>query len=462
MAKSKSNSSKKLNSKTPSQPHSNNGGPRKDRKSASFNKRKADSNTVDTQKHSKRPAVGNGRNRPTEKPLDEATFKRQFAANFYDVPMKKEPADTTLAQPPTPAVSRSLPNTSSRVHSLPPSPAPPQDGERDQITNSARKDFSPEEVLVSIIFRQPFVEQLAKIGIEQFIQEGGPCHDFGISRVQGFITRLDGMGIVDGLRTRVVDLLQQNLQDFCNALHARISDIGTLSSESARPPSAKRGLSADAGHSETSIIYDDQGGLGVKDPPSKGKKLSFSAVSAMNPTSDSQSIIQKYGTKSMKCGFDLLSRCVIDACSLAPRDGDDPSKIRRYAHQAWLKVDHHRKGEWQNLFDARHDPGTNIFAIGQDLLRSQQLLALVVPGYHSRVGEAGPLAARVQKNAEKESAPHPPRSKYMTPRRYGLHDQNPSIGFQSHTPRLEPSPPTAKSSTSCKLSRPHTIQDFAY
>lgn len=404
MAKSKSNPSKQLHSKTPSKPHSN-GGQRKDHRSADFSKRKAESHTADSQKQSKRPAVGNGRNRSTETPLDEATFKRQFAANFYEVPIKKEPNNTVLLPPSKPAASHSLPNTPGRAHSVPFTAATSHDGEGHQSIDSARKDFSPEEVLVSIIFRQPFVEQLAKVGIEQFIQEGGPCHDFGISRVQGFITRLDGMGIVDDLRTRVVDLLQQNLQDFCNALHARISDIGTLSSK----PAPKRSLGADAEHSETSIIYDDQRGFieGVKDLASNGKKLSFSAVSAINPPSDSQSIIQKYGTKSMKCGFDLLSRCVIDACSLAPRDDDDPAKIRRYAHQVWLKVDHHRKGEWQNLFDARHDPGTNIFARGQDLLQSQQLLALVVPGFHSRVWEAGPLAARVQKDAEKESAPTP-------------------------------------------------------
>lgn len=241
MAKSKSNSSKKLHSKSPSKPHSS-GGQRKDHRSANFSKRKAETHTADNQKHSKRPAVGNGRNRPTETPLDEATFKRQFAAKFYDVPIKKEPADTVLLPPPKPAASHSLPNTSGRAHSVPFTAATSHDGEGHQSIDSARKDFGPEEVLVSIIFRKPFVEQLAKVGIEQYIQEGGPCHDLGINRVQGFITRLDGMGIVDDLRIRVVDLLQQNLQDFCNALHARISDIGTLSTTSAKLPTTKRSL----------------------------------------------------------------------------------------------------------------------------------------------------------------------------------------------------------------------------
>lgn len=163
----------------------------------------------------------------------------------------------------------------------------------------------------------------------------------------------------------------------------------------------------------------------------------------------------------MKCAFDLLARCVIDACSLAPMDGDDPVKTRQYAHRAWRKVSYLQKSDWQNLFDARYDPGANVFARGQDLLRFHNLLAHVVPGFHSRVWKVGPSTSPLQENAEQKSAPPTPKCKGLPPRRNVSHDQNPNLGSRGHTPRLEPSASIAQASSSCMFIRPHTYETFA-
>lgn len=412
MAKSKS-SPKESRSKTPSKPPSDEG-PHKSHESASFSKRKADFRAVDTQTQSKRLAVGKERGRPIEATLDEATFKKQFAADFYNVPIKKEPIDTALESPPTPAVSQFLPNTSSQVPSVSRSSATPRDGKSDQFTDSARKDFSPEEVLVSIVFRQPFVEQLAKVGIEHFIQEGGPCNDFGINRVQDFIARLDSTGIHDDLRIRVVGLLQQNLRSTCNTLRARIGDIGRLSPDkNPKPP-----FEAEYSKESTSVENHSCSINGAKDVGSHRTKLTSSLVPAIKQPSGSQSVVQQYGTASMKGAFDILARCVIDACSLAPRDDDDPVMIRQYAHKAWRKVSYLQKSDWQNLFDRRYDSETNIFSRGQDVLRAHRLLALVVPDFHLRVWDTGTSASRISKNAETEPSP---TFKTSSPRSNVLH-----------------------------------------
>lgn len=572
--------------------------------STSSSKRKAESRPPSADHGIKRLATGKGPSQ-SGNVLDEATFKRQFAADFCKV--KEEELENAVTAPiSTPARLNSVPNAPDRESSLPINPVTPGVRGDSQAASLTQHRFGPEEVLISIIFRQPFAEQLARAGIEHFIQEGRRDYhagnELGISRVNDFIALLDSKGIPDDLRARVVGMLQQDLRESCNNLHARIGDLGLRSSSEPVPADAHRAMAADGDRSGTmtvsrlegveiptapsesnratatstqretlqgshtaesdssSYVPDDgrdetvdnwqekarelatgvetrnivkalprqsrppetagatshnNNGCGTGTEKSSGSK-SESRMSRMRsvdvlrhdktitgeeasdasveddnsdyvdggenvlsswrkpsvPTTPvkkrrsakhrSLRNVEQYGTAMVKKAFDIFARCAISACSIAPREDDDPVEIRAHALKAWRKVGYTQKGEWEKLFADRHKADADISNKGHKLLESDQLLPLVIPHFHSRAWVTGSShqdsqgAAASSQLTPAESMASTSQDRHHTP-----HDTTLTVSASSAS-RPEPSSSAAPASSFSKLAWQPTHEQTTY
>ncbi|KAM0721576.1 hypothetical protein Q7P37_002501 [Cladosporium fusiforme] len=237
-----------------------------DQVAVSPSKRKAEGKSPNADHGNKRPARSGGQAATAH---DAATFKRQFAADFHGMPIKEEPNDDAAPAPTFSSIGKSplsdVPNCKS---SPPANPATAVAGGDIQVAGLAHKNFKPEEVLISIILRQPFAEQLARVGIEQFIQEGHGAAGLGIessiARVQDFVAQLDRIGIPDDIRAHVVGMLQQNLRDSCNDLNARIGDLGASSAPVSQKADLNPTADPDDGNSDTIAVAKQSGSQAPK------------------------------------------------------------------------------------------------------------------------------------------------------------------------------------------------------
>lgn len=109
-------------------------------------------------------------------------------------------------------------------------------------------------------------------------------------------------------------------------------------------------------------------------------RAASNAVSSTAPETKYQRNLRVYGTICPKTNLDVFVRCVIALWAIAPKPTDSSLDIRERAKSQWRKkVAVEQKLEWQQLFEDRHNMATDIAVAGSRLLRSQGLLAKVVP-----------------------------------------------------------------------------------
>lgn len=273
-----------------------------------------------------------------------------------------------------------------------------------------------DDVFLSVL-SQDWDLRMTNMMVDRVLQHARQCespHDqFGLNYINDFIDRLDQRGISKECRTEVVAMLQEGLQEPLEHWQSRIRLLGreqspqTVSSGShaARAahgqrnyestPTSSRALYVDVPRLDTER-HDDVDDLQGKENESEDGDEDASEylesereTPASSRDSDpkaadgtetkSQVNIRLYGAPRPSTGFDMFARSIISAWALAPKASDSVASIREYAHSKWRKVPSECKSRWQALFEDRYNFGTDVANMARRLLKSQDLLAQVVP-----------------------------------------------------------------------------------